>query len=388
MALLHKRPNFAPMQYFFFIASFNAFFFAILSLQKKTKAIHDWILVAWLLYLGFFIGTYAFFSHEYFVEYPFASSRFISLFLMHGPFLYLYVKYLVSGTTGIFRNDFLHLLPILLFNLYLLIAWFIPDVQNRISLDHVVRDIHPPIIFTLFLILTVLSGPVYFILSVRLLNKHHGSVFRNFSSSSDVDLNWLQTLVYIFGIIWTTLMVITSIHHVFHFFTLEFCTDGLFLSLSVFVILVGYFGLKQQVIFTPVAQEHTGYIIEEQTKYSGSGLTRDESALYLEKLNNHMVKSRPFLDPKLSLPQLASELGISSHHLSQIINENHQLNFFDFINRYRVEEVKKRMGKDENNHLSLLGIAFESGFNSKSAFNRMFKKFTGKTPSQFKNSTA
>lgn len=373
------------MQYIFFIAAFNAFFFAMLALQKKNKATHDRILLGWLLYLGFFTGSYSFFSHDYFVAYPLASSSFISLFLLHGPFLYLYVRYLVSGNTSFHRKDLWHIFPITVFNVYLLIAWFIPDIHNRISLDHVVRDIHPPLIFTFFLILTALSGPVYFFLSVKLLQKHHGTVFRNFSFSDEVDLNWLRKLVYIFGVIWTALMVITSIHHVFHFFSLTFCTDGLFLSLSVFVILIGYFGLKQQVIFNRDTRENTDFILDEQVKYSGSGLAREETARYLQKLNNHMANARPYLDPGLSLPQLASELGITSHQLSQIINENHQLNFFDFINRFRVEEVKKKLGQKENNHLSLLGIAFESGFNSKSAFNRMFKKFTGQTPSQYKN---
>ena len=376
------------MQYVFFVAAFNAFFFAMLALQKKNKATHDWVLLGWLIYLGFFTGSYSFFSHDYFVSYPLASSSFISLFLLHGPFLYLYVKYLVSGKTSFQRKDLWHLFPILVFNVYLGIAWFIPDVHQRISLDHVVRDIHPPLIFTFFLILTVLSGPVYIILSVKMLQKHHGTVFRNFSSSDEVDLSWLRKLVYIFGVIWTALMVITSIHHVFHFFSLSFCTDGLFLSLSIFVILIGYFGLKQQVIFNRSDREKSDFLIDEQVKYSGSGLPREEAAQYLEKLSHHMANAKPYLDPGLSLPQLASELGISSHQLSQIINENHQLNFFDFINRFRVEEVKKKIVLESNNHLSLLGIALESGFNSKSAFNRMFKKFTGQTPSQYKSASS
>jgi len=77
---------------------------------------------------------------------------------------------------------------------------------------------------------------------------------------------------------------------------------------------------------------------------------------------------------------------IPTHQLSRVINEHFGRNFFDFINGYRVAEVKRKILDPAYAHFSLLGIAFESGFNSKSAFNRVFKKITGQTPSQFKES--
>ena len=106
--------------------------------------------------------------------------------------------------------------------------------------------------------------------------------------------------------------------------------------------------------------------------------------LYVEKLKNYMNAEKPFLNPDLNLPQLSKDLDIPSHHLSQVINKNIGLNFFDFINRYRIDEIKAKIADSGYNNLSLLGIAFESGFNSKSAFNRVFKNLTGETPSQYK----
>lgn len=95
---------------------------------------------------------------------------------------------------------------------------------------------------------------------------------------------------------------------------------------------------------------------------------------------------RPYLNPELTLTQLASDLDITTHHLSQIINEQFKLNFFEYINQFRVEEVKSRISNPEFENYSFLGIALDSGFNSKSSFNRIFKKFTNQTPTQYKSS--
>jgi len=170
-------------------------------------------------------------------------------------------------------------------------------------------------------------------------------------------------------------------------FSMVFCTDGLFLSLSVFVILIGYYGLKQKVIFFAESIIVSDDITEVQTKYSSSRLKDSDAKLFVEKINNHMTLSKPYLNPDLTLLQLASDLGITPHILSQIINDQYKLNFFDFVNEYRVREFKDAVVDPKNKSFSLLGIAFECGFNSKSAFNRMFKKSTGLTPSQFKEAT-
>ena len=105
---------------------------------------------------------------------------------------------------------------------------------------------------------------------------------------------------------------------------------------------------------------------------------------YIEKLNKYFVENKPYLNPELNLPQLATDTGISSHYLSQVINEYYKMNFFDYINQQRVEVVKTRIIDLQYKNYSILGIAFESGFNSKSAFNQVFKKFTGLTPSEYK----
>ncbi len=375
------------MKFIFLIATFNAFFFTVLLLQKRPKALHDIILVLWLLFLGLFLGVYSFYSHDLFTHFQLLSISFISLFMLHGPFLYYYILTLVSDKKQIQKKDFLHFVPFILFNIYLLIASFYPATSVKLNIEKLSFDNNPPLLFLFFLIITALSGTVYFLVTIKLFRKLDINIFNNFSNSKDVNLNWLRKLVFIFGIVWTTLITITVIHHVFGMFSMVFCTDGLFLSLSVFVILIGYYGLKQKVIFFAESIIVSGDSMEVQSKYSASRLKDSDAKLYVEKINYHMKLSKPYLNPDLTLLQLASDLGITPHVLSQIINDQYKLNFFDFVNQYRVQEFKEAVVNPKNKNYSLLGIAFECGFNSKSAFNRMFKKSTGLTPSQFKEAT-
>lgn len=97
----------------------------------------------------------------------------------------------------------------------------------------------------------------------------------------------------------------------------------------------------------------------------------------------HMEQNRPFLDMELSLEKLAEPLAIRPGHLSQILNESLGVNFYEFVNEYRVREAQTRIADPKSADQTMLAIAFESGFNSKASFNRAFKRVTGQTPSEF-----
>lgn len=372
------------MEYIFFIASFNAFFFLILLFQKKPKSLHDQILIFWLLYLGISTAIYAFVM-DFFPDAPFLSSGIIALFLLHGPFLYLYVSALTFNYNHFGIKNILHFMPFAAFILYLFIASGFPAYSEGISVDHTQGVAEPPFLFLFFLSITALSGPVYFVLAQKQFHKTKKSNLD--FSSKDINLDWLGKLIPIFGIIWTALIIIAVIHHIFHLFSMNFCINGLFLSLSVFIILIGYFGLKQKNVFINYTKEEPQKSIPEtKVKYAASKLKGAELNTCFHKIDDYLEAEKPYLEPDLTLPKLAKKLNVSHHHLSQVINEIYDQNFFDFINKYRVEEVKNKIVDPKFHKYSILGIALESGFNSKSAFNRVFKKFTGTTPSKFRDS--
>jgi ligand-binding sensor domain-containing protein/AraC-like DNA-binding protein len=126
-------------------------------------------------------------------------------------------------------------------------------------------------------------------------------------------------------------------------------------------------------------------ILRERRKYEKVRLDSESAERYLKKLLDFMESEKPYLDPNITLHKLSKEIIIPGHYLSQVINAKLNKNFYDFINFYRIEEAKRILTNSKNN-FTILEVAFEVGFNSKSAFNRAFNKYVKMTPSHFKKS--
>lgn len=120
-----------------------------------------------------------------------------------------------------------------------------------------------------------------------------------------------------------------------------------------------------------------------QVKYQKTALSPEEITAIKGQLLVYMTKEKPFLDPSLTIEMLAGYLGVKRHQLSQVINQEFGQNFFEFTNSYRIAEFKKQATRQDAMNLSILGLAFDCGFNSKATFNQVFKKHEGITPSAF-----
>lgn len=123
--------------------------------------------------------------------------------------------------------------------------------------------------------------------------------------------------------------------------------------------------------------------LNDTKKYQTTGLKETHTEEYIAKLEEAMEIDKIYLDPLLTMEKLAKKLVISKNHISQIINENFGVKYNDYINKYRINEAQRLIKQNKFN--SLLEVAYEVGFNSKSTFNTSFKKVTGLTPSQYRN---
>ena len=128
--------------------------------------------------------------------------------------------------------------------------------------------------------------------------------------------------------------------------------------------------------------------IRPAKKYSNSGLSEEETKLIIARLEQAMEKQKLYLDPEITMDKLAEMINCGRHHLSQVLNAGLQKSFYDYVNACRVEEAKILLSDVSRANYKISSIAYDSGFNSLSAFNEVFKKFTGVTPSQHRKQPA
>jgi AraC-like DNA-binding protein len=215
-----------------------------------------------------------------------------------------------------------------------------------------------------------------------LVYKHQQNLKNIFSFTSEkITLNWLKIVLFSFLATYIVLYITGAWYlienrsfYVNNINPIEFS----YIGLTFFAFAFSFFGFRQLAVYSK--KEET----EEKPKYESSGLQESEIAGHLKALSNIMSKQKPYLNEKLTVSDLADMLKISRHHLTEILNEHLGKNFYTFVNEYRLEEVKQKLIDDRMAHFTILAIAYECGFNSKSSFNTLFKQDTGHTPSEYR----
>jgi AraC-like DNA-binding protein len=195
----------------------------------------------------------------------------------------------------------------------------------------------------------------------------------------------LKLLVYYISFLWVVALLRLALDFYDPFFV-RYTNAVLPLGATVFVYALAFLALREPQQ-EPADSAPAGDAAASARKYERSALTPERSDAFLKRLIDVMESEKPYTDGELTLPRLAARLSVSTHHLSQVINERLERSFSDFVNSYRVEEAKRRLADPAAGHYSLIAIAEDVGFNSKSSFNAAFKKQTGMTPSEFRKQT-
>jgi len=328
------------------------------------------------------------------------------LAFLYGPLLYFYVKSLTGQAGQIHRGKlFAHALPAILLYLYL-IPVFLMDPAAKgeawfFENSHL-KNYSPVVDPILYVIIVHIGG--YLALSLRILKVHAKNIQENFSSLEQVSLAWLRNLIVLF----ICLLCLFTFNAVLsQYLGLYREAEFLFhLATALLIYGMGYRGIRQPEIFTASATVQVSDGIEsgdrlpqtpagvpqsqpeeengQEGKYRKSSLTHEQAESILAQLLHIMEQEHPYRESSLTLNMLSNMLDASPHHVSQVINEKLGKSFFDFVNEYRVQDTKTALASPEAGRFSILGIAMEAGFNSKSAFYTAFKKHTGITPTQFK----
>jgi AraC-like DNA-binding protein len=369
------------------IGIFTSLVFAFLLINKKPKTYSDQVLILWMflfaihLVLPFMMAI----GNQFFIQK--INGLDIGFYTLHFTFLFYYAYSQMS----IYKKfNIIHLLWLLPTIIVYVIQGFL-DRNADLFHDMISRYFfgdNKIFHLTGVVILNLLFCSYFFTKLLQAYHNHKKNIKENFSYSEKVDLKWIRNLNYT-ALILTLFIFGYLIALVRGQLNEEWINNIYFSSFSVFAVVLGYWGYKQGRILIYVQAEE----IEKNNQINDVSLS-PESVLpdiddpddpVVTKLLMYMNNEKPWLDPELNIGILANQLDLHSHNLSRLINSHFHQNFYEFVNKYRIDEFKRLAADPKNKHYSLLGLALDSGFNSKASFNRIFKNYTGQTPSQFRN---
>lgn len=357
------------------ITLFLLIFFAIFLItgKEKTKRSNKLLALFFIIQGSCIFNTYTWKFYSFFYHYyPHAFFIGDNLTFLWGPALYLYTKSLTQKNFRLKKTDLLHTVPFVLLALFMSYRYYFYSADiKRGLLDSglILSPFQDHVKFISFNVL--LLG--YSLAVLIMIMKYSKELKSTYSSIEKIDLSWVSLIVYGFILIGLTDSTQFIIHITFNYNI--GLTKFAYAVVFIITIIVYYNNLKQPEIFI-----HNS----ENEKYKSSRLTEEEKNAYLIRLKTYMQNEKPYLIPSLTIDQLAKKLDISNRYLSQIINQSYKMNFYDFINKFRIEEAKQLLKDQAASNKTILSILYEVGFNSKTAFNIAFKKHIGINPTHFK----
>ena len=305
----------------------------------------------------------------------------IPLGLAQGPLIYLYVRTIVETPFTWRRYDALHFIPVLVYIVYRFFLLAYDANQAGWSEGYegqLMRSLHIPLVEPFYAYLVYTSKVLYLAFTVQLFYHYRRKIRQFFSNTYRVELNWIRN----FLVLYILLFAYSSITNIIDAFItdLTYIHNWWFHLFSAIVLL--YLGIKAY--YTDIGRLHELTFDLDQASATSTHTELKPYDTSMLKIKQFMEKERPYLNPEFNLRNLAQALQWSIHETSETINQGFGKNFNEFTNDYRIENVKQLLVDPAYDHLSLVAIAFDSGFNSKATFNRVFKKTTGVSPSLFK----
>ncbi len=357
----------SPIQLITVCSVINGFVFAFLLFEKHenrqaNRFLSLTIFSMCLTFTPFILDVSIWNTYQWLAWLPFSLSYWI------GPAFYFYIKTLTKASFSFRKKDLWHFSPIILNYLHSIYHAIVVDADPWPWLHHVSEILESA---------AIVSVIIYLTFSFRMVKSYQRSLLNNVSYTEMIDLRWVN--LFIFAIAGSCVLMVG-------FLTMGTVMGGKY-SLRewndprAFALLV-YAGILYWLSISGFKQAQTHRIIHVEQPPEQDPIGSSE---VIQKLNAAIESNRLYRNPKLSLSDLSRSVDISERVISDVINQQLGKNFFQFINEYRIDEIKERLKDPGNKHLKILSLAYDAGFNSKASFNRVFKSYTGQTPKDYKS---
>ncbi len=299
---------------------------------------------------------------------------------LYGPLVYLFARqFFLQKKLQV--TDALHFLPAMI-----ALTYFITGIGDNFKLFLPLFSPLPRLIAEFNSIL------IYHFLAWRIVINYPLQIKNSIPEITELQHRWIKQFILISAILCMVISVTIFLLYMWYPFNQDLRFS--FIALTLFTYWISYCAWNQPQVFAAIP----GFAINTEDgntvtslkvyrtsiKYANSGLSNVDTSRILGRLNYLMDEKKLYLDAELTIEQLAEAIPCSRHHLSQALNQQLQKSFYDYINAYRVEETKTLLADPLKTNHKIASIAYDAGFNSLSAFNDIFKKFTGSTPSQYR----
>lgn len=374
-----------------FAAALQGIFLTYLIAHNKRRDAKSIVLGALTLVLSISLlgGIYG--LTGYYKTFPHFTNVADPLFLLYGPLLFMYIFLLTHNRLP--KYYYLHSIPFLAYIIYF-IPLYLQSGEEKIKFaEQIFLRNEVPLKGLFMQMARVLYLGVYIVISIRLVKSFQRRISDNFSDIEKISLDKAKITLYFF--LFTLLVSVISFilgYQLSYSFNLSNNIIGLFVGMMIYALAYATWNTKgvdeSELTIAAVDENQKGNTAFRHTgKVKGRNVfVLNDAQLdeYSERLKNAMETDKVFTENEISLTGLSSKIKIQPYQLSEVISRVYGESFFDFINRYRINEIKSRLEDPKSDSYSLLGIAMDCGFNSKSSFNSAFKKFAGVTPSEYR----
>ena len=351
------------------------------------------------------INISGFFGSEYLQAYPTIEFFRRTLFLLEMPLLYVYFHSTLDINFKWKLKYVLHSIPFLFVHLISITIFYLQTAEQKVFF----LQNNDSIVSYFFSIFGEIQWMFYVVLMFVLLIKFKKIYLENYTQSDNLTYKWLLQLLLTFSIahffvIIKDILSYTEYNRVFIWINILVSVIALAVLCS-FVFKALYYPVlfrKVNLKLKPtkelvqdqkteknesiILQEQNQDKIKESTASISENIIENNSEInsQIKKLREYMDKYEPYLEPSLTIQELADQIQIPVRDLSILINHHINQHFFDFINEYRIEKAKSILKDSTKKQLTILEILYQVGFNSKSSFNTAFKKYTKTTPSLYR----
>ncbi len=355
------------------ITLFQIIFFTAFLFFKRRNRLSNKLLIGFLISQGLiYINNLGFLFYDFFYKnLPhlfYIGEPFIFLW---APFLYLYIRSLTNSDFKMSRKQLPHFLPFFTAFVFLFITVYI----HRAETKRLILRTHDIGLFSdIWNSVCHIQIMVYVIVSIIHLNRFAVRLKNNYSSIEKINLSWLRVILYCYIVAW----VIALSHLVRRWILVE--TPEIF-TITVYLFFLAFFNI---IVFKALTTPEIFFSQNIPVAEKKKSLSENKRKQYLEKVEKYVIDNKAYLSPTISLSELAEMVEIPPRSLSEVLNQSLNQSFFDFINKYRIDEAEKLLLSTDDDSITVSEVIWDVGFNSKSAFYNAFKKHKGYSPARLK----